>query len=156
MGTSTKEGPDILGGVTVGLIIILLAIIFVTIPNIFAHIVNFFTDFAWSELFPQFWWWTPQNPANHIIVYNAIYLFFIGTLVINIVVLILRVIFKDSYRRQIETIGGIVMSAGVTWAAYNLTLSYNLTVFTGYLIVFIGVSVIISSLGQWLVRQYTH
>lgn len=154
MGKSTKEGPDILGGVTAGLIIILIAVLLVTIPNLFANIINFFTDIAWSEVFPGFWWWAPQTPTNHLVVYNAIYLFIIGTLVINIVVLILRVIFKDSYQRQIESVGGIIMSAGVTWAAYNLTMSYNVIVFTGYLIVFAGVSVIISSIGHWAVRNY--
>ncbi len=154
MGKTTREDPDILGAVTAGLIIILIAVLIVFTPNLLAHIINFFVDIAWTEITLGFWWWVPQNPGMHVIVYNAIYQFSLGTVAINVIVLILRVIFRDSYRRQIESIGGIVSSAGVTWAANNLILNNNFTVFSGYFIVFIGVSIIITSLGQWLVRYF--
>jgi hypothetical protein len=144
------EGPDILGGVTAGLIIILIAILFVITPNLLGNLLIFITDFAWQEVYPGFIWWAPQNP--HPAVYNTLFIFFLGTLAINIIVLILRVIFRDSYRRQIESIGGIIVSAGVSWAAYNLILNNNFTAFAGWTIVFIGISIIISSLGQWTVR----
>ena len=150
------EGPDILGAVTFGLIIILLAIIFIIHPSFFAQLVAFVTDILWQEVAPGFWWWVPTTPANHIGFYTIIYQFVIGTLIISIVVLILRVIFRDTSRRQIESIGGIIMGAGVVWAAWNLLQPpYAWTVFTGYFIVFAGVSLIISSLGYWFVRART-
>ncbi len=145
------EGPDILGGVTAGLIIILIALLFIMTPFLLGHLWNFITDFTWQEVYPGFIWWAPQNP--HPEVYNTLFLFFIGTLVINVIVLILRVIFRDSYRRQIESIGGIIVSVGISWAAYNLTLNNNFTAFAGWVIVFIGVSIIISSLGYYAVRS---
>ena len=153
-----REDPDILGAVTAGLIFILIAVLLVTIPTLFPSIINFLVDLVWTEVAPLFWWWAPATPAAHLLVYNAIYIFFIGTLVINFVVLILRVIFRDSYRRLFESVGGIIMSAGVTWAAYTFTLTYAQTtafaVYCGWFIVFIGVSIIISSFGDWLVRYY--
>lgn len=151
MGKKMPEGPDILGGVTAGLIIILIAILFVLTPFLLGHLFNFITNFAWQEVYPGFIWWAPQNP--HPVVYNTLFLFFLGTLVINVIVLILRVIFRDSYRRQIESIGGIIVSIGISWAAYNLTLNNNFTAFAGWTIVFIGVSIIISSLGYFAVRS---
>ena len=159
LSKKTREDPDILGAVTAGLIIILIAVFLVTIPNLIPSIINFFIDLVWTEVAPLFWWWTPGTPGAHVVVYNAIYLFFIGTLVINFIVLILRVIFRDSYRRQIEAIGSIVMSAGLTWAAYIFTLNYAqvnaFAVFCGWFIVFLGISIVISSFGQWFVRYYT-
>ena len=158
MSKKTREDPDILGAVTAGLIIILIAVLLVVIPNLLPSIITFFLDLVWIEVALGIGWWTPSTPAAHVVVYNAIYVFFIGTLIINIVVLILRVIFRDSYRRQIESVGGIIMSAGVTWAAYNFTQTYALTqafaVFCGWFIVFVGVSIIISSLGNWFVLYY--
>ncbi|MFX0077809.1 MAG: hypothetical protein ACFE8O_01075 [Candidatus Hermodarchaeota archaeon] len=150
------EGPDILGAVTFGLIIILLAIIFIIHPSFLAQLITFVTDIVWQEVVPGFWWWVPAAPSAHIGFYTIIYQFFIGTLIISIIVLILRVIFRDTYRRQIESIGGIVMGAGVVWAAWNLLQPpYAWTVFTGYFIVFGGLSLIISSLGYWFVRART-
>ncbi|MDO8122992.1 MAG: hypothetical protein Q6364_01235 [Candidatus Hermodarchaeota archaeon] len=150
------EGPDILGAVTFGLIIILLAIIFIIYPSFFAQLIAFVTDIVWQEVVPGFWWWVPATPANHIGFYTIIYQFTIGTLIISVIVLILRVIFGDTYRRQIESIGGIIMGAGIVWAAWNLLQPpYAWTVFTGYFIVFAGVSLIISSLGYWFVRART-
>jgi hypothetical protein len=158
LSKKTREEPDILGAVTAGLIIILIAALLVAIPYLLPSIITFFLDLVWIEVTLGIWWWTPSTPAAHLIVYNAIYIFFIGTLIINFVVLVLRVIFRDSYRRQIESIGGIVMSAGVTWAAYNFNNTYILTqafaVFCGWFIVFIGISIIISSFGNWLVSYY--
>ncbi len=152
----TREDPDILGAVTAGLIIILIAVLLVAIPNLFPSIINFVLDLVWTEVATGFWWWAPATPAVHSIIYNTNYLFFLGILVINIVVLILRVIFRDTYQRQIEAVGGIVTSAGVSWAAYNFILTNTLitafAVFCGWFVVFMGISVIISSFGYWFVR----
>ena len=150
MARKIDEGPDILGAVTFGLIVILLAGLFILVPNLLGQLIGFITDFAVIEVYPNYYWWAPQNPANHVTLYNAIFLFFAGTIAINAIVLILRVAFGDSTRRQIESLSGIVMSAGTTWAAYNLLTHLIFTHFIGYLIVFAGLSLIISSLGSWL------
>lgn len=153
-----REDPDIFGIVTFGLILILLAGLLIAIPTLFPSIINFVLDMTWTQVAPWIWWWTPATPAAHIIVYNAIYLFSFGTIVINIIVLILRVIFRDSYRRQIESIGGIITSAGTTWAAYAYSLNYlpvtAFATFCGWLIVFLGINIIITSIGHWLVSNY--
>ncbi len=147
------EGPDILGAVTFGLIIILLAIIYIIHPSFLAQLITLATDIVWQEVVPGFWWWVPATPSAHIEFYTTLYQLFIGIVVINIIVLILRVIFSDSYRRQIESVGGIIFAAGVTWASWNLlTPPYAWHVFTGYFIVFAGVSLIISSIGYWFIR----
>jgi hypothetical protein len=147
-----REGPDILGAVTAGLVIILLAILVVLNPSLLAQLITFVADIIWQLVAPGFWWWAPATPSAHIGFYTILYQFFLGLLIISIIVLILRVIFRDSYRRQIESIGSIVFAAGVTWASWNLLQTYNWTVWTGYLIIFGGVSIIVSSLGFWAVR----
>jgi hypothetical protein len=155
---SKREDTDVFGIVTFGLILILLAGLLVAIPNLFPAIINFLFDLQWTMVTPGIWWWSPATPAAHVVVYNAMYLFFLGTIVTNIIVLILRVVFRDSYQRQIESIGGIIMSAGITWAAFNYSLSYSaitaFATFCGWLIVFIGISIIISSIGHWFVQNY--
>lgn len=160
MSKKTKTDQDILGAVTFGLLIILVAILFVITPNIIPAIINFVTDFAFLEVYPGFFFWAPQNPANHLLLYNTIFQFFIGTLVINIVVLFLRIIFKDTYRRQVESAGGLIFGIGAIWAAYNLLNNYTLagafTAFGGYILIIGGLSLVISSFGQWLVYYYTH
>jgi hypothetical protein len=148
-----REGPDILGAVTAGLIIILLAIIIILTPTLLAQIIAFVTDFVWQQVAPGFWWWVPANPSAHVGIYTAMYQFFLGLLIVNIIVLILRVLFRDSYRRQIESIGGIVFAAGVTWATWILLYPpYDWVVWSGYLIVFGGVSIIFSSIGYWVLH----
>ncbi len=158
MSKKTQTDQDILGAVTFGLLIILVAILIVLTPNIFPAIINFFTDFAFVEVYPGFFFWAPQNPANHLLIYNAIFQFFIGTLVINIVVLFLRIIFQDTYRRQVESVGGIIFSVGAIWAAYNLLINYTttgaITAFGGYILIIGGISLVISSFGQWIVYYY--
>ena len=147
------EGPDILGAVTFGLIIILLAIIVIIHPSFLALFVAFVTDIVWQEVVPGFWWWVPATPSAHIEFYTILNQLFIGIIIINIIVLILRVIFRDSYRRQIESVGGIIFAAGVTWASWNLlNPPYAWHIFSGYFIVFAGVSLIISSIGYWFIR----
>ncbi|MFW9935102.1 MAG: hypothetical protein ACFFDU_06305 [Candidatus Thorarchaeota archaeon] len=158
MSRKTREETDILGAVTAGLIIILIAVLLVAIPTLLPSIITFFLDLTWTELTLGLWWWTPTTPGAHTLVYNGIYIFFLGTIVISIIVLILRVLFRDSYRRQIDAIGNIVMSAGVTWAAYAYLQNYALTnafaLFCGWFIVFAGVNLIISSLGNWVVLYF--
>jgi hypothetical protein len=151
MSKKFDEGPDILGAVTFGLIVILLAILFIIIPSLLSQFIAFITDFGLIEVYTGFYWWAPQTPASHVALYNAFFLFFAGTIAINAIVLGLRVVFRDSPRRQAESLGGVIMSAGTTWAAYNLTTHLNFTHFMGYLIVFAGIGLIISSLGSWIV-----
>jgi len=153
-----REDPDVFGIVTFGFILILLAGLIVTIPTLFPSIINFVFDMVWTQVTPGIWWWAPATPVAHVIVYNAMYLFFLGTIIINIIVLVLRVVFRDTYRRQIESIGGIISSAGITWAAYAYSLNYlpvtAFATFCGWLIVFIGINVIVTSIGNWLISSY--
>lgn len=154
MGETSSEGPDILGAVTAGLILILIAILFVITPNFITEFVSFFQDLAatlGTWVWPSF---SLEPTALHPVVYNVIYQFFFGTLIINLLVILLRVIFRDSYRRQLESVGGIIFSTGVIWAAYQLlTGATGFTEFVGYFITFIGVSVVISSLALIAVKR---
>ncbi|MFX1510761.1 MAG: hypothetical protein ACFFBR_10710 [Promethearchaeota archaeon] len=158
MSKKSHQDPDIIGIVNAGLILILIAVFIVIRPLLIPSGFNFILDLQWIEVSPGIWWWSPQTPLAHVYVYETMYLFFLGTIITNIVVLALRVVFRDSYDRQIDGVGSIIMSAGITWAAYNLFLNYTPTsafaVFSGWFIVFVGVSIIIQSLGHWVVRNF--
>lgn len=147
----SSEGTDILGLVTLGLILILFVILFWLYPNLIAEFANFFQDLTFTQVTPLFWFWVPSS--SHPVVYNAIYLFFLGTVFINTIVFFLRIIFKDAYRRVLESLGGIVFSIGTTWAAFSLLGgTMNFLTFFGYLVTFGGLSIVISSLGWILIR----
>jgi hypothetical protein len=119
---------------------------------------------AWTQLFGDFdlqvfpsgmALFVLQHPALHSKVFSFIFLFFLGTVIISVIVLILRVVFRDTYRRQLESAAGVVWSAGMAWAAYELSIfAIYFHQFIGFLIVFAGLSVITSSLAYFLMRRY--
>ncbi|MFX1566271.1 MAG: hypothetical protein ACFFCH_09790 [Promethearchaeota archaeon] len=158
MSKKSHQDPDIIGIINAGLILILIAVFLVFRPLLIPTGFNFILDLRWLEVSPGIFWWSPQTPGAHVYVYETMYLFFLGTIIISFIVLALRVVFRDNYDRQIEGIGSIIMSAGITWAAYNLFFNYTpitaFTVFSGWFIVFVGVSIIIQSFGHWVVSNY--
>ena len=154
MSKRSSEGTDILGLVTFGLILILFVILFWIFPNLITEFAAFFLDLTFTPVTPWFWFWVPTQP--HLVVYNALYLFFLGTAIINTIVLLLRIVFKDAYRRVLESFGGIIFSIGTTWAAYSLlTGTMNFLVFFGFLVMFGGISLVISSVGWVIVKVLT-
>jgi hypothetical protein len=153
------EKNDVLGLVNVGLILILVSALFLTVFRTGEGLVlawgAFFGDLAIQEIFPGFSFFNLQHPELHFTFYSFIYLFFLGTVIISAIILILRVVFKDTYRRQVESAGGIIWSAGMAWAAYQLmVLAISFPTFVGYLIVFAGLSLITSSLAYFAMRRY--
>jgi len=159
MSQTKREKNDVLGLVNVGLILILVSVLLLIVFGTGAGLVltwgAFIGDFAIQEVFPGFWFFNLQHPAMHVTLYTFIYWFFVGTVIISVIILILRVIFKDTYRRQVESAGGIIWSAGMAWAAYLLmVLAISFPTFIGYLIVFAGLSLITSSLAYFAMRRF--
>lgn len=159
MSQRKREKNDVLGLVNVGLILILVSVLLLIVFGTGAGLVlawgAFFGDFTIQEMFPGFWFFNLQHPEMHFFLYTFIYLFFLGTVIISVIILILRVVFKDTYRRQVESAGGIIWSAGMAWAAYLLmVLAISFATFVGYLIVFAGLSLITSSLAYFAMRRY--
>lgn len=159
MSQRKREKNDVLGLVNLGLIMILVSVLFIVVfgtGEAFAVAWSqFFGDFT-LQVFPTgMAFFVLQNPALHLTVYTFIFYFFLGTVIISVIVLILRVIFKDIYRRQIESAAGVIWSAGMAWAAYGvLIFAIAFHQFVGYLIVFAGLSLITSSLAYFAVRRY--
>jgi ABC-type Mn2+/Zn2+ transport system permease subunit len=159
MSQRRREKNDVLGLVNLGLILILVSVLLLTVFGTGANLVlawsTFLSDFTIQEIFPGFSFFNLQHPEMHGVLYTFIYWFFLGTVIISVIILILRVIFKDTYRRQVESAGGIVWSAGMAWTAYLLmTLAISFPTFVGYLIVFGGLSLITSSLAYFAMRRY--
>jgi hypothetical protein len=159
MSHRRREKNDVLGLVNLGLILILVSVLLLTVFGTGANLElawrTFFSDFTIKEIFPGFSFFDLQTQSAHLLVLSFIYLFFLGTVIISAIILILRVVFKDTYRRQVESAGGIVWSAGMAWAAYLLmTLAISFPTFVGYLIVFAGLSLITSSLAYFAMRRY--
>jgi hypothetical protein len=156
-----RERRDVLGLVNAGLILILvsvlLLIVFVPFDQIALQWAAFFSDIK-PYVVPSngFLVFYLEHWNTHLQVYLFIYMFFLGTVAISVIVLILRVIFKDTYRRQVESASGVIWSAGMAWAAYQLLAipDFLLSTFGGYLIVFAGLSLITSSLAYFAVQRY--
>jgi hypothetical protein len=148
----THEDTDILGYATGGLILIMFSILFVIIPNLIGEFSSFFFDLTFTQVTPLFWFWLPSSP--HPVVYNALFLIFTGATIINCIILLLRLAFRDTASRVLESFSGIIFAAGTTWAAYSLlTSSMIFSVFIGHLILFGGVSIVISGLGLITVKS---
>lgn len=159
MSQSKREKTDVLGLVNVGLVMILVSVLFILFFGTGEALVlawaQFFGDFA-LQVFPTgMAFFVLQHPANHPLVLAFIFWFFAGTVIISVVVLILRVVFRDTYRRQLESAAGVIWSAGIAWAAYQLSVfAMAFHQFIGYLIVFAGLSLVTSSLAYFAVRRY--
>jgi len=150
-----QEDTDVLGYATAGLILIMFSIVFVIIPNLIGEFAAFFFDLTFTQITPMFWFWLPSSP--HPVLYNAFFLIFLGATIINCIILMLRLIFRDTSRRVLESFGGIIFAAGTTWAAYSLlTGSMIFSVFFGHLVLFGGVSIVISGLGLIAIKSLGH
>jgi hypothetical protein len=140
------EKRDILGLASFGFFLLLIGVIWTVTPDFHQKIIDFFNDFKHTEeIFPNVSLPVPTGP--HPEVYTALAQFCFAFGLFQIVILVLRFFFREPVDRIAGTFSGIVFWLGVGFVSNQLadgTIEW--LGFLGWLIVFIGLSLVVRSL----------
>ena len=141
-----REAQDKLGLVSFGFFILLIGVIWVITPNLFEKVIDFFKDFKLEEeIFPNVSLPAPAGP--HPVVYTALARFCFVFGLFQIAILVLRIFFRESLDKVAGAFSGIVFWLGAGYVS-NLLAARTIDWFgfIGWLIVFIGLSLVVRSL----------
>jgi hypothetical protein len=152
-----KEG--IFAAVSAGVFFILVGMIFVTRPNLYTGLRNFFSSDAWTNTtigntiitLP-----VPANPGAHTEIYDAVLEFCLAWGFFQILILAFRFFADSPRRRKARTISSVVFWFGT---AYLISTYLNTTttrdmwfIFWAVLVVLIGITLIIRAIALALLR----
>lgn len=150
-GRYSKEHADtLLGAVTAGAFFVLLGLVFVTTPNLFNRVIDFFNGFQITRVtdIPTIGIYLPApiHPAAHTVVYQAGQTFSYVWAGILVFILVLRYIFHSSIRTKADNFGDIVFWS-VTGYLIGTMLNHTTTITTWFafwaeIIILIGVSLV--------------
>jgi hypothetical protein len=141
-------GEGIISAISVGAVFILIGIAFVTTPDLWGKIVNFFNSTNITQVSnTAIYLPAPINPAAHTGLYAAAAQFALGFGILQILLLALRLAMRSRIRRIAETVGGLVFWFG-TYYLITTALNAPITletwfVFWAEIIILIGVSLIV-------------
>jgi hypothetical protein len=138
-------GKDDTGWISFGAFLIIVAIIYLTTPNIVRELEAFFRDFQLEQIFNNIWWFVPS--MNHPVVYGAAekFCYFFG--IVQLGIIALKFAKGSSIHAKAETTSSIVFWFGMGYILSLLaggTLSW-ISFLAGFIIL-VGVSIIIRSL----------
>ncbi|MBO3808335.1 MAG: hypothetical protein FGF50_01920 [Candidatus Brockarchaeota archaeon] len=143
-GTRRKEETDWIGVFNAGVFIILVGATWAVNPNLGSEAISFFKDFQLVEVSSSIMLPAPVN--NHPVLYRAVANLMLVYGLFQIVILGLRILFKDSFERKIGSASGIVFL--VTLSLF-LSMLADETIswlgFLGGLLICIGLSIVTSS-----------
>jgi hypothetical protein len=151
-GLSEKKKENLLSGIYIGSILIILAVIYIaSLPvSLWDEIVNFFSSLTLAPVpgtgiaLPA-----PSNPASHMELYMAAFIFTIAVGAIEIVVLVLRVLMNSPMPRKAETIENIVFWLGTSYLIItylvNMTIAGEWFVFWAGIILIFGLALLARS-----------
>jgi len=136
---------DETGWISFGAFLIIVAIIYLTTPNIVQEVEAFVRDFQLNEVLRNFWWFVPSS--DHPVLYRAAEQFCYAFGIVQVGILGLRFAKRSSIHGKAETLSGIVFWLG---AGYVFSLLSQGTLswlpFVAGLIILIGVSIIVRAL----------
>jgi hypothetical protein len=151
-GLSEKRKENLLSGIYIGSILIILAVIYIaSLPvSLWDEIVNFFSSLTLAPVpgtgiaLPA-----PSNPASHMELYTAAFIFTLAVGAIEIVVLVLRVLMNSPMPRKAETIENIVFWLGTSYLIItylvNMTIAGEWFVFWAGIILIFGLALLARS-----------
>lgn len=143
-----KKREGLFTAIYIGALFILLAAIYyIHLPNLWNGLVNFFSTLTLSEVpntgipLPA-----PVNPAAHIELYTAAFQFSLGIGILEIAILALRIFLHSPVDRKAETIENIVFWLGTSYLAItylvNMTQPGEWFVFWAGIIMIFGLSLV--------------
>jgi hypothetical protein len=142
-GIADKKKENLITAVYIWLILILLAVIYViNLPHsVWNSFVNFIGSFVLTQVpgtsisLPA-----PAYPAAYTVLYTAVFQFFIGLVLLEIVVLALRITMHSPLPRKAETIENIVFGLGTGYLV--ITYLVNMTIMSEWFVFWAGVILI--------------
>ena len=136
---------DETGWISFGAFLIIVAIIYLTTPNIVREVEAFLRDFQLAEVFQNFWWFVPST--SHPVVYGAAERFCYIFGVAQIGILGLRFATRSSIHGKAETFSSVVFWLGAGYVVGLLSQGvFSWLSFIAALIILIGISIVVRSL----------
>ena len=135
---------DPAGGISFGSFLILLAVFYLTSPNLLNEAVTFIHDFKLVQIAQNFWWLEPST--NHSVLYSAAAQFCYVFALVHVVILVLRSAKMLSTRGKAKTFSDIVFWLGAGYV-FGILSSGTLAwlSFLGATIVLLGISLVVRS-----------
>ena len=136
---------DDTGWISFGAFLIIVAVIYLTTPNLSHEINAFMRDFQMVEVFQNFWWFVPAT--NHPVLYGAVERFCYVFGVVQIGILGLRFATRSSIYGKAGTFSSVVFWLGAGYVAGLLSQGVlSWLSFIAALIILIGISIVVRSL----------
>jgi hypothetical protein len=147
----TEEG--IISAISVGAVFILIGVIYVaTLPvSLWEKVVAFFNSFSTLPVSNTgIYLPAPAVPAAHTVLYNAVFQFCLGLVILQVILLALRLAWRSPISKTAETVGHLVFWFGASYLVFTfLNSSTQMDTWFGFwaaIIVVLGVSLIARAL----------
>lgn len=152
---SRRHREGLFSAISAGFFFILVGAIFLTTPNLFSQIIDFFSDFDVVRVpnLGNLWLPAPAHPMAHSVVYLAVEQFSYIWGLFQLVILALRFLVRSPLNKDAETVSNIVFWVGTGFLTrtflietIRLPLLTGMTrwfVFWAAIVMLIGVSLVI-------------
>ena len=157
-----KYEENVISAISVGGVFILIGLVYVlALPNsLWDKTIAFFGSFTTKQVpGTEIFLPAPISPGVHSVFYNAIFQFFLGIALLNILILALRLIWRSHVRRTAETVGNLVFWLGASYlvsAFLNRSTTVNMWfAFWAALLILLGVSLLARALVLLVRRQFS-
>ena len=135
----------IFSAISFGFFLLLLGILFVSTPNLFGKISDFFTDLGIEEVSNSgVFLPAPENPQSHLALYKVMGTVSIAGVVFQAIMLALRFVISSLWSKRAETMGSFVYWIAVAFLVqWFLIDSTQWFVFWSCIIMAAGVSLLV-------------
>jgi hypothetical protein len=143
---------DDVGWISFGAFLILIAVIYLTTPNIVGEVQDFILDLKLAQIFPNLSW--PVPSSNHPVLYNAAQTFCYAFGLVELGILGLRFARRSPIRGKAQTSSSVVFWLGAGYVLGMLSQGLlSWLSFLGALVIVIGISIVARSLILMLSRR---
>jgi len=148
-----RKERDWLSIVSFGFFLIIVGVIWLITPNPYDEALAFAKDFHLENITENVYLPAPASP--HPVVYTAIAQFCLTFGIFHIIVLGLRIVFKEPLNRKSGTVPSVVFWLGASYFLFALA-AENISwfAFLAGLIIIIGLMIVVSSLIKLLFLKY--
>jgi hypothetical protein len=153
MTLKSKWVSQKIGFISFGFFLILVGFIWLNTPDLKDAVVAFFEDFHFEEAFQDIYLPAPRSEWNHKVVYSAFQQFCIGYGLFQILILVLRFVFRSSIGDKAGTVSSFVFWLGLAFfVGLLLTEAVGWFAFLAGFIVVAGLSLVVRSVAHILLH----
>jgi len=146
---SLRYREGLISAISAGFFFVLVGAIFLTTPNLFDKIIDFFHDFRLVIVpgFENVRLPAPALPRTHLVVYKAVEQFSLVWGLFQIVILALRFVARSLWSKKAEAVSNIVFWFGANFLVRMLLIeTTRWFVFWSGIIMLIGVSLVVRAI----------